>query len=256
MDKSNDFFLVLYDKNNEWLFSALWKVYSENAKKTLELFNTAGYGSSQKAFSAINNRLSVSLGMSINFGHKINIRGEDTLRIYALLLKISDLWFVVENTHKVFCKNKLDLQSELIQKHPQKRFLIFNDSINQAPLFVPIAEIFIRFLEKAEAKSDKLELLKKTINEISRELKGELKAEIDKWLQETFPKVESTQILALAYGIRNFYSHNGAVAKIGHDKNSFTRKFLEMVHDALILYAIYLANLYAEILIMKARPRV
>ncbi|GAA5531244.1 hypothetical protein [Herpetosiphon gulosus] len=71
-----------------------------------------------------------------------------------------------------------------------------------------------------------------------------------KLIEETITFIKNKQnlhtkhILALCYGIRNIYAHNGVAAALGSENYRFKQIFYLILYDSLVLYALSLGNHY------------
>jgi hypothetical protein len=250
-EKSIDLPQELFYEESQLILSGLWAKYDKNARAALYLFKSDKFGASQRVFTSINLRLTVSLGISVDFSHAGNPKSKESLRIYELLLKISDLWFSFE--HLIETCKKHPSNFNFVKKNTNSKFNVLEDWLSSEPEFSRIVVHCREIFKELNIEPSYFALREKTINEIHSKLPdGGSKKEIDrlnKLLQnKSYEQIHFVHLSALMYATRNFYVHNGAVSKIGHPNY----KFLEFVYDTLVLYVIYLANAYAEGLIKKS----
>lgn len=230
----------VYFDSSKTILSNLYPHYRTHSKAVIAAIN---HDKKLSEFDRFNRRFKISWGLKIDFTDTLPIRSDYTRQCYLLMIKIADLWFAFEHLvetasyliPKDAClanKSKTDLYQEstllLIGFHST------TDNFN--------ALISTHLVNKPRQRRELyliLAYIKKNIQNKTKKL-----------IEETITFIKNKQnlhtkhILALCYGIRNIYAHNGVAAALGSKNYRFKQIFYLILYDSLVLYALSLGNHY------------
>lgn len=222
------------------LGAPLYECYAKNA---LALIRNIERDKSLSHFDQFNKRFKISWGMSIGFNDNLRITKETTRNCYALMLKLSDLWFAFEHLRDTV-KDVLPPDNDTRSKTD-----FYTDAMLSELGFDPITDHFNQLLwehvlDSAAWRRGMYPFLAYLSNNTRGKTKDGI-AESIKLIKEK-QGLAPKHVFSLSYGLRNLYAHEGVAAAFGGKNYKVKECFYMVVYDSLVLYALLLGNAYCE----------
>ena len=218
----------------------LYELYSKNA---LILIRNIKQDKSISNFERFNKRLKISWGLRIEFTDNLAITQATTRNCYALMLKLSDLWFAFEHLGNavtdIFPKDK----------DPKSKVDFYTDDTLSILKFDKITKNFNSLLwEHVLHRSPWRRDMYPYFSYLKNNTKGGVAARISETIDYIKKKQELSErhLFSLAYGIRNLYIHVGVSAALGGRNYEVKEYFYMVLYDTLILFSLQLGNVYSE----------
>ena len=222
--------------------------YESYYRYTKQLLGKLSEDKSLSAFDAFVKRFDISCGLQIAFtDERDKRRAEATRDCYQLMLKISDLWFSFEHLIRV--------ADDVIERQGKATFDPYDDQTLSKIGFLTVSQtcndlLYTRVLHKSRWRQ---ELYGSLLPYLKNNTRGHTKttiAEVHDTVKAKNP-LQTRHVLALAYGLRNIYAHEGVSAALGGKNYEAKRELYRVVYDALALYSIALSTHYAEQKLLK-----
>lgn len=235
--------LSLYFKSSQAILESCYPEYVELAK---QLISQILQDKTLSRFDRFNKRLKISWGMEISFTDNLKITRQETRDCYALMQKISNLWFafeyLVEVSQEVVLKDNIRNSKVDFYTQATSEVLGFNcitTDLNQ--------NLNSQILCKNAWRSEFYSLL----TYLKNHTKGGCKSNVAEIVELTknHSLLHERHIFSLIYAIRNVYVHEGVAAALGGKKYfhyRLKRDLYYILHDALILYSIILGKNYCQ----------
>lgn len=192
-------------------------------------------------FDGFNKRLKISCGLQLGFSDKLAIKREDTRACYALMYRVSDLWYAFEQL--------LSLQPEVIPKETNSKVKPYSEQTLQDVGLDKVGEHFGRLVHEHVTKESRWRrevypLLSYFINNTKGGTKTALRSTLASVRSKT--PLDIQDLLALCYGMRNLYVHHGVMAALGTRDYALKRRLYGAMLDGLTLASFQAGNVYAE----------
>jgi hypothetical protein len=225
------------------MFDRIFVDYKQQSKAVLSLIK---HDRKLSRFDAFNKRLKISCGLNISFSDDLGIVRDDTRSCYALMYRISDIWYAFEHL--------LSVADTEISRLSKSKTVLYPPDVLIATGLVEVERIFGQLIDENVTRepSWRRELYPMLAYFINNTNGGTRKA-----LEECSARVKAKErfrlqeLLAISYGLRNLYVHEGVMAAMGGRDYALKRRLYEVVLDCLTLAAFTLGSAYAKRVVTK-----
>jgi len=224
-------------QENEILFVESFEIYKKQLSDLIELSE----GEFPKTLRLFDIRLRLALSLQIGFDNTISFTNTDTIRkIYGLILRLNDLWFVYEGLYKL-CSESQYLKSNPTKSDPftgeKTTELLLDNSVSNFGEYLNN-----NIYQNSRLKIDFLNYLQYLINNS----KGATQLKLlngfkNKATNNINPKFN--EILSLIYALRNMYVHNTDTAKSGIEHYRTKNLLLKNCNDFMILISLKISSI-------------
>jgi len=225
------------------MFERIFADYRPRSKALLQLIK---HDTTLSRFDAFNKRLKMACGLSIEFSDDLGIVRPDTRACYVLMYRITDVWYAFEHL--------LSVADAEIPRASDSKIVLYSPDVIVATGLAEVGHLFGRLIAEnvTRESSWRRELYPVLAYFVNNTQRGTKKA-----LEQVLARVKAKEslglgdLLALSYGLRNLYVHEGVMASMGTKDYALKRRLYEVILDCLTLAAFALGSSYAERVVTK-----
>lgn len=236
----------LYFPESRALFEESFPLYRERTKAILHLIKE---DRSLSRFDAFNKRLKIACGLQFQFSDQLNITKPDTRACYELMYRIADIWYAYEHL--------LSVSNDDLPRMNTSKVALFHSDVFEAIGLPRIERCFSTLFaanvtDESKWRRELYPVLAYFINNTNGATQKALRRCSNAVKEKR--TVEFEHLLALAYGMRNLYVHEGVMAALGTRDYALKRRLYQVVLDCLILSCIFVGNEYARRVLARMEP--